>query len=88
MQPGHPFDYRQLRQIDPATARMAVIHYLESCSGNITQTARVNELKPRSMSILRICQGSWQSFQPSAYKYGALGFSSQRCNCLSIYFIN
>jgi hypothetical protein len=41
MQPGHHIDYKGLRQINPAAARMAVINYFQSGCGNITQTARV-----------------------------------------------
>ena len=41
MQPGHHIDYKQLRQINPAAARMAVINYLESSDGNISKTAQV-----------------------------------------------
>ena len=41
MNPGHHIDYKQLRSIDPQAARMAVLNYLESVSGNISRTARV-----------------------------------------------
>jgi len=41
MQPGHHIDYKGLREINPSAARMAVINYLQSGSGNISQTARI-----------------------------------------------
>ena len=41
MQPGHHIDYKGLRKVNPTAARMAVIHYLQSSAGNISQTAKV-----------------------------------------------
>jgi len=41
MEPGHHIDYKQLRQINAAAARLAVIDYLESSGGNISRTAQV-----------------------------------------------
>ena len=41
MNPGHHIDYKQLRKVNPKTARLAVLNYLESVSGNISRTARV-----------------------------------------------
>ena len=41
MNPGHPIDYKQLRQINPSAARQAVLDYLESTGGNVSRTARV-----------------------------------------------
>ncbi|MBI2305572.1 MAG: helix-turn-helix domain-containing protein [Chloroflexi bacterium] len=41
MKSGHRIDYKALREINPKTARLAVIKYLESSGGNISDTARV-----------------------------------------------
>lgn len=38
---GLHIDYKLLRQTSPETARMAVLAYLDSCGGNVAQTARV-----------------------------------------------
>ena len=41
MHPGHHIDYKQLRSINAETARQAVLEYLQSVGGNVSQTARV-----------------------------------------------
>ncbi|MDO9546364.1 MAG: helix-turn-helix domain-containing protein [Pelolinea sp.] len=41
MNPGHHIDYKQLRKVNPKTARLTVLSYLESVGGNISRTAQV-----------------------------------------------
>jgi len=39
--PGHHINYRQLRKVNPKAARLTVLRFLESVSGNVSRTARV-----------------------------------------------
>ena len=41
MSPGTHIDYKTLRQINPETARQAVLQYLASNGGNISEAARM-----------------------------------------------
>ncbi len=41
MIPGIHLDYQELRKISPKAARQAVLQILNSCNGNVTQTARI-----------------------------------------------
>jgi putative transposase len=41
MNPGIHLDYQQLRGISPKAARQAVLQILESCGGNVANTARI-----------------------------------------------
>ena len=41
MNPGHQINYKTLRKINPEAARMAVLQYLKSNGGNISDAARV-----------------------------------------------
>lgn len=41
MNPGIHLDYQQLRDISPKAARQAVIQILESCDGNVAETAHI-----------------------------------------------
>src|SRR3972149_5343159 len=41
MKPGRHIDYKALRKINPKAARMAVIEYLSSNGGNVSDAARV-----------------------------------------------
>jgi len=40
MQAGHRIDYKQLRKVNPETARLVVLEYLRSNRGNIAEAAR------------------------------------------------
>lgn len=41
MNPGRRIDYKTLRKVDPETARLAVLEYLRTNEGNISDAARV-----------------------------------------------
>ena len=41
MNPGHHIDYKALRRVNPETARLAVLEYLKTNGGNISDAARV-----------------------------------------------
>jgi len=40
MPSGVRIDYRSLRAVNPETARLAVLEYLDSCGHNVAETAR------------------------------------------------
>jgi len=41
MNPGHRIDYKALRKVNPEAARLAVLEYLKTNNGNISDAARV-----------------------------------------------
>ena len=50
MNPGHHIDYKALRWVNPETARLAVLEYLKTNGGNISDAAREWDAGPEVYS--------------------------------------
>ena len=69
MNPGRRIEYKALRKVSPETARLAVLEYLKTNRGNISDAARVFGIN-RSVwynpaSVVSVC-----CFRPAARLWG------------------